>query len=121
MFIAQPEVAVFDGDPVVREALQVLLQAGGYRTWSLSESVGYELDKLLANCSLLLVAPELTAERRRALLGMMSRPGALAKIPILELLPEGREQNVRGAHVLLWPCAMDEVKQAIEAILVAEE
>jgi hypothetical protein len=121
LIIAPPEVVIFDGDPVVRDALEILLQAGGYRTRSLSEPVGCGLDKLLSNSNLLLVAPELSAERWKALLEMISRPGPLAKIPILELLPEGGEQNIRGGHVLLWPCSIDEVKQAIDAILLTEE
>ena len=53
MAIAQSGVIIFARDPVVREALEVLLQASGYETRLLSEPVRHELDKLLANSNLL--------------------------------------------------------------------
>ena len=117
MAVVQPGVAIFDGDPVVREALEVLLRAAGYRTRFVHGSVGYEVEKQLADFHLLLVAPELSSERRTSLFDILSSPRALAKIPVLELLSEGTEQNVRGGHVLLWPCSREELERAIDAVL----
>jgi hypothetical protein len=117
MAIAQPKVAIFGGDPVVREAIEALLQAAGYQTRLPSEPVGYELDKLLANFNLLLVAPGLSAECRKGLLDMLSSPATLAKIRVLELLTEGEEQIIRRGHVLLWPCSREELERTIDALL----
>ena len=120
----QPVVAIFDGDPVVREALEVLLQAAGYRTRFLRIPVGDELDEALPDFHLyhlLLIAPELSAEHRKALLDMTSSQVAPAKIPpTLELLPEGAEPKVRGGRVMPWPCSIEELKRAIEAILLGQ-
>jgi hypothetical protein len=118
----QPMVATFDGDQVVREALEVLLQAAGYRARSLPESVTDELGELLADSQLLIVAPALSTKRWQALLDVALSPKASVKIiPILELLPVNgeEEQHFRG-HVVLWPCSVEELKQAIETVLAAQ-
>jgi hypothetical protein len=120
MAIGHPEVAIFDGDPVVRGALEVLLQAAGYRIRLLCEPVEEELEDLLVDVHLLLIAPELGVERRNALLTMTSNPTALVKLPILELLPEGGEQQVKGGRVVLWPCSTEELRRAIHAALFGE-
>jgi hypothetical protein len=120
MVIGHPEVAIFDGDPVVRGALEVLLQAAGYRIRLLCEPVEEDLEDLLADVHLLLIAPELGVERRKTLLTMTSNPTALVKLPILELLPEGGEQQVKGGRVVLWPCSTEELRRAIHAALFGE-
>jgi hypothetical protein len=121
MTVDQPKVAIFDGDPVIREVLEVLLQAVGYRPRFLGELAGDELGSLLQDFHLLLVAPELSAERRNVLLDFMSNPAMVAKVPILELLPEDREQNVRGGRIVLWPCSAEKLERAIEAALLTQE
>jgi hypothetical protein len=121
MAVVQPVIAVFDGDPVVCEALEVLLQAAGYHIRSLREPTGDEHDELLTDFHLLLVAPEVSAERRKGLLDMMPSPTAPVKIPILELVPEGGVQSIRGGGVVLWPCSVEQLKRAIDAALSSEE
>jgi len=120
MAVDQPKVAIFDGDPVVREVLEILLQAAGYRPQFLGELAGDELSQLLVDFHLLLVTPDLGVERRKVLLEMMSNPTMLTKIPILELLPGDGEQIVRGGSILLWPCSAEELKRTIEATLLAQ-
>lgn len=121
MAIDQPVVAIFDGDPVIREALQVLLQAAGYRIQVLLEPAGDEPDELPADCHLLLIAPELSAARRKRLFDMMSGSAARAKIPILELLLEGGEHSIWGWRVVLWPCSIDQLTRAIDDALPKNE
>jgi hypothetical protein len=120
MAVEQPKVAIFDGDPVVREVLEILLQATGYRPQFLGELAGGELSQLLADFHLVLVTPDLSVERRKVLLEIMSNPTKLTKIPILELLPEDGEQIVGGARILPWPCSVEELKRAIDAALLAQ-
>jgi hypothetical protein len=121
MSTAYTKVVIIGGDPVVGEALEVLLQAAGYRTRFLPESVIDELGELLADSQLLLVAPVLSAERRKALLGTMLGPTTPVNIPVLELLPANGGQHLQGDHVLLWPCSTEELRRAVDAALLAEQ
>jgi hypothetical protein len=116
----QPEVAIYNGDSVVRKAVEVLLQAAGYRVRSLREPTVGDLDELLVDSRLLLVTPDLSAGRRRNLVDSLSRLSALAEIAILELVPEGAEPNLRGASVVPWPCSMEQLSRAIDSALSAE-
>ncbi len=120
MSTAHTKVAIIGGDPIVGEALEVLLRAAGYRARFLPEFVMDELGELLADSQLLLVAPVLSAERRKALLEMMSSPATPVNIPVLELLPANGGQHLQGEYVLLWPCSTEELRRAIEAALLAQ-
>lgn len=101
------------------EALEALLQAAGYRTRFLPESVMDELlGELLADSQLLLVAPVLSAKRRKALLEMMLSPMMPVNIPVLQLLPANGGQHLQGEHIVLWPCSGEELKRAIDALLL---
>lgn len=121
MSTAHIKVDIVGGDPVIGEALEVLLQAAGYRARFLSEPGADELGELLADSQLLVVAPALGAGRRRALLDVVSSPAMSVKIPVLELLPADGERRLRGGHVLLWPCSTEELKRAVDAALLAQQ
>jgi hypothetical protein len=119
MTTVHTKVTILGGDPVVGEALEVLLQAAGYCTRFLPESVMDELlGELLADTQLLLLAPVLSSERRKALLDMMQGPTTPVNIPVLELLPANGGQHLQGEHILLWPCSGEELKRAIDALLL---
>jgi hypothetical protein len=119
MSTAHTRVAIIGGDPVVGEALEALLQAVGYRTRFLPESVMDELlGELLADSQLLLIAPVLSAERRKVLLEMMLSPTTPVNIPVLELLPANGGRYLQGEHIVLWPCSGEELKLAIDALLL---
>lgn len=118
MSTAHTKVVIIGGDPVVGEALEVLLQAAGYRTRFLPESAMDELlSEVLADSQLLLIAPVLSAERRKALLEMMLSPTTSVNIPVLELLPANGGQHLQE-HIVLWPCSGEELKRAIDALLL---
>jgi hypothetical protein len=118
MSTAHTKVAIIGGDPVVGEALEVLLQAAGYRTRFLPESAIDELGELLADSQLLLVAPVFSAKRRKALLETMLSPTTPVNIPVLELLPANGGRHLQGEHIVLWPCSGEELKRTIDALLV---
>jgi hypothetical protein len=110
---------IVGGDPVIGRSLEVLLQAAGYRTLFQPEPPGDELGKSLIDSHLLIVAPGLSAERRKAIMDIMASP-ATVKIPVLELLSaDGVEQDIQGERVVLWPCSMEELKRAVHAALLA--
>ena len=112
------KVTIIGGDPVVGEALEVLLQAAGYRTQFLPESAMDELlGELLAGSRLLIIAPLLSTKRRKALLETILGPTTPVNIPVLQLLPANGEQHPRGGRTLLWPCSGEELKRAIDTLL----
>jgi hypothetical protein len=120
MASARTRIAVVGGDPVVGAALETLLEYAGYHARFLPESVMDELGDPLADSQLLIVAPDLSAERRQALLRLLLSPKGAVKIAVLELLPtDGEEQRFRG-HAVLWPCSVEELRGAIDAALLAE-
>jgi hypothetical protein len=119
MTTVHTKVTILGGDPVVGEALEVLLQAAGYRTRFLHESLMDELlGELLPDSQLLLIAPVLSAERRKALLEMMQDPTTPVNVPVLQLLPANGVQHLQGGRIVLWPCSGEELKRAIDALLI---
>jgi hypothetical protein len=111
------------GNPIVSRALVLLLRGSGYEarflpTSSLSEPRSLEGIRLL----LLAPTPELSAERRKALLTALLRDTSSAKIPVLELVSpfkETREERVQGApwQRIAWPCKTEDLKRRVEATL----
>lgn len=119
MSTVRTKVVIIGGDPVVGEALEALLQAAGYRTLFLPESVVDELlGEVLADSQVLLVAPVLSDRRRRTLLEIVLRSPTMAvNVPVLELLPANGGQHLQE-HVVLWPCSGEELKRAIDTLLL---
>ena len=121
MSTAHTKVAIIGGDPIVGEALEVLLQAAGYRTRFLPESAMDELlGELLADSQLLLIAPVLSAKRRKALLETILGPSTPVNIPVLQLLPANGGHHLQGGRFVLWPCSGGELKRAIDALLFGQ-
>jgi hypothetical protein len=119
MPVAHTKVAIVGGDPVIGEVLEVMLQAAGYHPRFLPESVMDELlGELLADSQLLLVAPALSAEGRKALLEIMLSSTMPVNIPILEIFPANGGQHILGEHIVLWPCSMEELERAIDELLL---
>jgi hypothetical protein len=118
MVTAPAKVAILGEDPVIGGSLEILLQAAGYRARFLREHVGEVREEPLADFHVLLVGPELSTERRKALVDKMLSPAAPSRIPIVELLPANGEHILLG-HVVIWPCSIRELKRAIDAVLLA--
>jgi hypothetical protein len=118
------------GDPVVGRLLVLLLEDSGYEVrflprLSLNESGALERVRLL----LLTPTPELSSERRAALLASLKDiQEAAAGLIVLELVTpseEMRREEVRDDsrgdswHLVPWPCRFPELKRRIEAALLA--
>ena len=99
-------------------SLEAMLQAAGYDACFQPEPLADGLDEVLADSRLLLVAPGLSAESRRALTDVMS---PTTKIPVLELLPAngGEVVGIQGGGVAPWPCSVEELQRRIRAALMA--
>ena len=123
------------GDPVVGRLLVLLLEDSGYEVrflprLSLNESGALERVRLL----LLTPTPELSSERRAALLASLKDiQEAAAGLIVLELVTpseERRREEVRDDsrgesrgdswHLVPWPCRFPELKRRIEAALLAD-
>jgi hypothetical protein len=112
-----PKVAIVGGGPVIGPALESLLESAGCRAHFLPAYMMENIDQHISDTDLLVLAPALSAERQKALLeALLSQPRA-QKIPVLELLPaNGKEDRTREGSVL-WPCSVEELKRAIDALL----
>ena len=119
MTTAGARVIVVAGDPVMGRSLEALLQATGYEARFQPEPSADGLGGLLADSHLLLIAPGLSAEARKALVDVVMDPAT--KIAVLELLPaDGGEQNIQGVGVAPWPCSVEELQRRIRAALLAQ-
>jgi hypothetical protein len=118
------------GDPVVGRLLVLLLEDSGYEVrflprLSLTEPEALEGVRLL----LLAPTPELSSERREALLASIKDIQKTAKLIVLELVTLSTERRREAArdesrgeswHLVPWPCRLPELKQWIEAALLAD-
>jgi hypothetical protein len=111
-------VIIVGGGPVVSKALQAILGSAGYCAQFLRESALEEvgLDESLAESHLLIIAPDLSAERLQSLLGIVG-PASSVKIPVLQLVPVNGEQRRLAESIVHWPCPMEELRRAIETAL----
>ena len=99
-------------------SLEALLHAAGYDARFQPEPLTDGLGELLADSRLLLVAPGLSAESRKAVEKVVMSPAT--KIPVLELLPaNGGKVGIQGAGVVSWPCPLEELQRRIRAALLA--
>jgi len=104
-------------------SLEALLQAAGYDARFQPEPSTDGLGGLLADSHLLLIAPGLSVESRKALID--TAMGSALKIPVLELLPanEGEhdiQHDIQGVSVTPWPCSVEELQRRIQAALLAQ-
>jgi hypothetical protein len=118
----QTKVIIVGEDPVVGRALETLLRSAGYRARFLSNPAADAFGELLADSHLLLVAPPVSAERRRVLRARMRGRPTATGVAVLELVPtNGGEQLVQREGVVLWPCSAEELKRGINSALRARE
>jgi hypothetical protein len=112
------KVAIVAGDPVVGRTLETLLQSGGYGARFLNKLADDE-QNLLADSQVLLIAPPLSGEYSRVLQCVLRSPAVPLEIAVLKLLPaNGAEEMMQGEGVMFWPCSTEELKRAIDAVLI---
>jgi hypothetical protein len=112
------------GDPVVGRALMLLLRGSGYEAKFLpASSLSKQL--LLKGSDLLLLTPtpELSGERREALVASLRERTRSAKLPVLELATPPSPEISKGAmegeqwHYVPWPCSIEELERWTESAL----
>jgi hypothetical protein len=114
------------GEPVVGQALTLLLRGSGYTVrFLLAQSLGEP--HALEDVRLLVLAPTpgLSTERRNALARSLEEISEARSVPVLELVTSGeagrRREEEAGSeswHTVPWPCRIEELERRIEAALV---
>src|SRR5918997_7088309 len=115
------------GDPVVAQALALLLQCSGYDTRSLT-GPSFNKPKAVEAVKLLLLTPTPNLgglEHRKAFLGSLSSVLELSKTPVLELITHFGESREGEAlddlwYTVPWPCRAEILEQRIEAALAED-
>jgi hypothetical protein len=109
------------GDPIVDNALVLLLRSSGYDVRVLSASSLNEPRALEGIRLLLLTPPTLTLRplQSKGLLTALRDTMRDARIPVLELttssLKRREEARDESWHVVPWPCRIEELEKRIEA------
>jgi hypothetical protein len=114
------------GDPIVGQALMLLLRGSGYEAKfvpasSLSQQLWLKGSDLL----LLTPTPELSAEHREALVASLEEGTSSATMQVLELATPLSQETPKGGmegerwHYVPWPCSIEELERWIEAVMSA--
>jgi hypothetical protein len=114
------------GDPVVGRALMLLLRGSGYEAKFVPASPLLSQHLWLKGSDLLLLTPtpELSPERREALVASLDEGTRFTKMPVLELAtpfqetPKGAMEGERW-HYVPWPCRIEELEGSIEAAMLS--
>ena len=117
---------VTSGDPLESRSLALLLQNSGYQAKFLLIASLNE-PGALEDVQLLVLTPTrgLSTEDRKALLASLKEIPRYRKLILMELISlseERREEEEEEAqelpsHKVIWPCAIDELEQRIDAAL----
>ncbi len=115
------------GDPVVAQALALLLRSSGYDTRSLT-GPSLNKPKAVEAVKLLLLTPTPNlggSEHRKAFLASLSGVPEMSKTPVLELITHFGESREGEAlddlwYTVSWPCRTEILKQRIEAALAED-
>jgi hypothetical protein len=118
----QPTLGIC-GDPLVGRALTLLLRGSGYKVrFLLLAQSFWEPQQALKDIWLLVLTPtpELSTERRNALVRSLKETSEAENMPVLELvtpLEARREEagNNESWHMVRWPCRIQELEWWIEA------
>lgn len=111
------KVLITGGDPMVGQAVAALLDTAGYEARFLNGSFFEAPAEQFDGTRLILLGPRLKAERRTALLNKIGSVPAISGIPLLELDTSLRDTRTVPAHLVPWPCPLEDLERKIEAVL----
>ena len=113
-------IAILGADTVVGSALRALLEDSGYRTTPIGSHPTGVVDDLLDDADLLLLAPRLDEDVRKAFLGAMGKSvPQRVDVPVIALstaVEEGLPEK-EGVIGVPWPCETKVLVERIEAAL----
>ncbi len=111
-------VAILGGDPLVGQALKLLLEGAGYDARFLNGSFIDKPAELPKEVRLVLLMPGLDPKGRKGFLKGLESASTTTKIPVLELVAASDEAGVDRAGVVRWPCRVKDLERQIEAALL---
>ena len=111
-------VAIQGGDPLVGQALEILLRGVGYEVRLLGEPEAFRVEDLLEGVDVLLLGPGLSNGRREDFLGAMASTLETATIPVLSFTPGPKGTLAEEDRLVPWPCRIEDLSREIEAALL---
>lgn len=111
-------VAILAGESVAGQALELLLQSIGYRTRFLVEPLLDDVNEMLDEVQISILAPTVSEKYREDFLRNVERIPAMAGKPILELVTSASSLQPLTQGRVLWPCRIEELQREIEAALL---
>jgi hypothetical protein len=113
------------GDPVVGRALMLLLRGSGYEAKFVPASslLSQHLRLKGSDLFLLTPTPQLSVERREALVASLEEGTRALKLPVLELATPTSQETPKGGmegewwYCVPWPCSIEELERSIEAVM----
>jgi hypothetical protein len=119
--ILDPATVVLVGeDVIVGHALELLLRCTDYAA-EFVKLDSFVPRRSLGGAQLLLVAPGLTREDRKAVLTSVEADPATKDLPIVELVPAAPTEQLAERHFSVsWPCRTEDLQRQIKAALHTE-
>jgi hypothetical protein len=105
---------------MVGRSLELMLEGAGYDARFLAGSFVEKPAELAGDVRLVILTPGLHHKGRERFLKGRKNDSAAKKIPILELLRDSDRERADQLGYVLWPCPAKDLKQEIEAVLLAE-
>ncbi len=112
-------VAILGGDPVVGRTLELMLESAGYNARFLNGSFVDKPAELPEEVRLVILTPGLNHKGRERFLNSMENAPSAKKIPILEMVRASERERTKQVGYVLWPCRAKDLRQEIEAVLMA--
>ena len=117
--IVSAEVVIFGGDPLVGQALELLLASTSYNVKFLDKN-SLEQPGILERVRLILLGPGWSAESRQAVLvAVENEPAGARRIQVLEMGSPPEGIRVEPERHVPWPCRAKDLKSRIEMALLA--
>jgi hypothetical protein len=111
-------VAILGANPVVNNALSLLLGGAGYDTRRIERDLPGLSNGLLEGVDLLLLAPGISNGPREGVLSVVRDNPTTAQMPVLSLSSAIREAlGDEGGQVVAWPSSIGELVRQIEAVV----
>lgn len=111
------KILILGDDAVAGRALGLLLQGGVGTVLYLSYNPDVDLASY-RDVKLLVLAPELAAERREEILNIVAAMATETEVQALDLSTDGRTQRLGPWHrVLPWPSLVKEIGPQVEELL----
>ena len=118
---AAVKIVILGGDPIIGRALEFLLGTPNLSARFLNKS-SLEKLKALDGIRVVILAPGWSVESRKTALSLVGTeaPAARSRISVLEIGTPPRGIQVDPERYVPWPCRTKDLKERVEALLVAE-